>query len=67
MKEPDWTYGMNDNFRPKCDCCGKFRKWDDLRCDYSPEFEDGSGCYAEQSYWICKKCETGSQPVKEKE
>ena len=63
--EHEWENESSDDgkWRPRCTICGRFNKWENLSNTYTPEFEDGSGCYAEESIWVCKKCNTGFQPV----
>lgn len=48
---------------PKCDICGRFQSYNELLCGGTPDYEDGAGCHAEDLYLICKKCDTGSEPV----
>lgn len=41
----------------RCIECNKFRKWEYLTViNFTPEFEDGSGCYSEETLYGCMFC-----------
>lgn len=42
----------------QCQCCGKFKKWDELVHQFIPD----SDCSAEQSWYECKKCLEKNKP-----